>query len=272
MSYDTIEASVTSGRPFFLYFFSNGTTITRLTSDAEDYTDTEDEVWTASPIDASDIEVNGNIERQDCNLTFPISDTFARTFLDVANFVTTMTIYRGHHGDPTNELSPHWKGRVVGAFSTGDAIRISAESIFSSMKRIGNRAVVSKQCRHALYHPGCNLDRATFETAGTITAVSGLVLTCPEAASAPADDYKAGIVNWGGIFGMIEVHSGASLTLLNKIPGLADWIAINGPASVLLAPGCNRTRTRCNTRFSNTLNNGSFDKMPTINPFETGIV
>jgi hypothetical protein len=132
--------------------------------------------------------------------------------------------------------------------------------------------VVSKQCRHALYQPGCSLNRALFETPATITDVSGLALTCPEAALAPVNDYKAGIVNWNGIFGMVEVHTGATLLLLNKIPGLEAWIDLNGAASVLLAPGCNRTRIRCNDRFANTLNNGGFDKMPTINPFESGVL
>jgi hypothetical protein len=273
MSYDTIEASLADARPFWLYQFDDGVLSQpwMFTSDDQDI-DTSAGTWTASPIDAGDVEVNGNIERQDVDLIFPNSDGFARRYLDPAYTITTLTIFRGHHADPDENLSVHWKGRIVGAVSADDSIKMSAESIFTSMKRIGNRARCQRQCRWALYRPGCNLNRADFETAGTITAVNGLTLTVPEASLAPDGDFKAGIINWNGIFGMVSVHSGNQLTLLTKIHGLGEYVTANGSADILLAPGCNRTTRRCVDRFDNGLNMGGYEKLPEINPFTTGAV
>lgn len=272
--YDTIEASIADARPFWLYQFTDGSLSFPFlfTSDEENYIDNDANVWEASPIDAGDIEVNGNIERQDVDFIFPDSDAFARRYLDPAYAITTVTVFRGHHADPDHNLSVHWKGRLVGASSAGDSIKISAESIFTSMRRVGNRARCQRQCRWALYRPGCNLNRADFETPATVTAISGLVLTVPEAALAPADDYKAGIVNFDGVFGMVEVHNGSQLTLLTKIHGLQEYIDLNGSANILLAPGCNRTTRRCIDRFNNRDNMGGFEKLPEVNPFSTSIV
>ncbi len=272
-TYDTIEESLAAARPYWLYSFNDGISSfpTQFTSDEEDII-IDDEVWTHSPIDGGDIEINGNIERQDIDLTFPLNDAFARIYLDVAYAITTLTIFRGHHSDPTNTLSVHWKGRIVGAVSAAETIKISAESIFTSMRRVGNRARCQRQCRYALYRPGCDLVRSDFEEACTITALNGLTLTCPEAALAPANDFKAGIVNWNGIFGMVAIHSGDQLTLLSKIPGLEAYIASTGSADVLVSPGCSRVRSRCDDRFDNSLNFGGFDRLPTLNPFSTSIV
>jgi hypothetical protein len=276
VSYQTIEDSINDARPFWLYAFNDGVLSQPwlFTSDDEDIiidTGPQAGIYTASPIDASDVEVNGNIERQDVDFTFPNSDAFARRYLDPAYAITTLTIFRGHHADPDMNLSVHWKGRLVGASSIGDGIKMSAESIFTSMRRIGNRARCERQCIRALYRPGCNLVRSDFEEAGTVTDVSGLVLTVPEAALAPDGDYTAGIVNFGGIFGMVQLHSGDQITLLTKIHGLADYVTANGSADVLLAPGCNRTLRRCVDRFSNNLNNGGYEKLPEINPFTSGV-
>ena len=274
MAYDTIEDSLDGARPFWLYQFNDGALSFPFlfTSDEKEYTDTDLNTYTPSPIDAGDIEVNGNVERQDAEFVFPISDEFARRYLDPAYAITTVTIFRGHHDDPDQNLSVHWKGRIVGCTSAGDAIKITAESIFTSMKRIGNRARCQRQCRWALYRPGCNLNRADFETAATVTAVSGLTLTVPEASLAEANDYKAGIVNWNGIFGMVSVHNGNQLTLLSKIHGLVEYVTANGSADILLAPGCNRTTRRCVDRFDNGLNMGGYEKLPEINPFSTSVV
>lgn len=275
--YDTFENSVDKGRPYWLYFFDDGVvTPVRFTSDEEDIETTDDEdnilTWVASPIDASDIEINGNVERQDTSFVFPITDTFAQKYLESNYAITTCTVYRGHHGDPDQQLSVHWKGRIIGGEATDDGIKLTAESIFTSTKRIGNRAKCQRQCRWALYRPGCNLNRADFEEVATVTAVNGLVLTVPEAETTEPDEYKAGIINFNGVFGMVEIHDGDQLTLLTKIYGLEDYVTANGSASILIAPGCNRTTRRCVDRFDNGLNNGGFEKLPEINPFDTSIV
>lgn len=271
MSYETIEDSVKLGRPFFLYSFDDGTTITRLTSEPEAI------VWLTntynpSPISHADIEQSGNIEKASLDLTFPLSDTFARRFLSPIAQVVTVTIWRGHHGDETETRRVIWKGRVVGAKSRGQLLTVEVESVYTSLRRPGCRARYQRTCRFALYQDGCNLDVDDFKVAGTLTAMNGLVLTVTEAALAAAGDYKAGMLIYEGTFGFIIAHSGTSLTLLSAVPGLQDAFDLGGPLDVFIAPGCDLSRTRCETRFANELNHGAFPYMPDNNPFSTSII
>ncbi|MEY9717851.1 putative phage protein (TIGR02218 family) [Sinorhizobium fredii] len=271
MSYDAYETSVDTGSPYFLYLFDNGVTPERLTSEPEALTRVG-ESWTPSPVSHGDLEQTGDIEKSSLDLTFPLSNSFARTFLTPAAAITTVTIWRGHRDDMTETLRVVWKGRAVGAKDRGNEIVVSVESVFTSMRRTGCRARYQRTCRHALYFPGCDLDRAAFEVAGTVTSVDGLVLTIAAAAAAADGDYAAGIVNFGGVMGFVARHVGNQVTLLTAIAGLAETVAANGSATVLLAPGCNLTRSRCNSRFNNGLNFGGFDRMPDNNPFSISIV
>lgn len=276
MSYDAQESSAAGGAPYFLYLFDNGVSQTRLTSEPEALTKNpeaspEAPTWEPSPVSHGDIEQTGNIEKAGLDLTFPLTDTFASGFLLPTAAITTVTVWRGHHTDVSEEHRVIWKGRALGATERGNLIVLAVESIFTSMRRTGCRARYQRTCRHALYHVGCNLDREDFESSGTVSVIDGLVLTVAEAASEADGYYSAGIVNFGGLMGFVARHAGDQITLLTAIPGLADEVTANGTAAVLLAPGCNLTRAHCNARFDNGLNFGGFDRMPDNNPFSIAI-
>lgn len=271
MSYDTPEASVKDGRPYFLYAFASSAGTTRLTSEPTDLV-RGGNTYTKSSIRHSKMEQTGNVEKQELQLEFPLSDTFALTLLEPATGITTLTVFRGHHSDLTNELRTVWKGRVVGAQSGGLLISVVAESIFTSLRRTGCNARVQRTCRHALYLPGCNLDKDDFAVSATATAMSGLVVTVTEASGETNGFYKAGMIEWDGRFGFIESHSGTSLTLVSDVPGLETEINDNGPTSVIIYPGCDRSLAVCDDRFDNLLNNGAFPYRPPNNPFNQSIV
>jgi hypothetical protein len=275
MSYDTPEASVKDGRPYFLYQFASSAGTTRLTSEPVDLTRDAgdgDVTWTASPISHDKMEQNGNVEKQEIELTFPLSDTFAAGFLVPATAITTLTVFRGHYTDLTDELRTIWKGRVVGAHSGGQTITMLGESIFTSLRRTGCTARVQRTCRHALYLPGCNLDKADFAVSATATSINGLTVTVTEAADEPDSTYSAGMIEWNGRFGFIASHFSTSLHLVSEIPGFEDEVTDNAPVSITIYPGCDRSLTVCNGTFSNLLNNGSFAYRPPNNPFSQSIV
>src|SRR5690606_15044136 len=171
------------------------------------------------------------------DLTFPLSDTFARTLLDVATSITTVTVWRAHH-TAASSYRVVWKGRVTGATPKERHIAVHVETVFTSMKRKGCAARTQIPCRHILYGPGCNLDIADFKTAGTVSAVAGNTLTIAEAAGEASGYYTAGIVVYDGLYAWISGHSGSSITLVNVPPGLADEVDTNGSAAVEIAPGC----------------------------------
>ncbi len=273
MSYDSLEASIAAGEPYFLYLFDNGSDIpTRLTSEPVNLT-RMGEQWYPSPVSHGEIEFTGNVEKQDLLLTFPLADTYAQTLLDPALLVTTVTVWRGHRSDVAEELRVYWRGRVVGAKDQPRKIEVSVESIFTSMRRPGLRARYQRSCRFVLYgQDGCKLNRADFEVLATVTAVNGLVLTVPDAATVEAKEYLGGIVNYVNKLHFIVGHSGEQLTLSTAFASLTEDVNDHGPQLVLLSPGCNLSLDRCEVRFANDINHGGFPWLPTENPFETRIV
>lgn len=279
MSYDTFEASVASGSPYFLYLFSDGTTQTRFTSDASGATANVDgdgdEAFAASAISHSSQTVAGQVEKANFNIVFAASDSFAQGFLGGPKpAVTSVTIWRAHRGDSPTEYRVVAKGRVVGAKPTATRITLTCETIFSSMRRTGCRRRYQTLCPFILYGTdGCGLSRSDFETAGTVTAVNGLVLTIPEAASLDPGDLAGGIVNYGGLLAWILIHASDQVTIDASIPGLAAAVSGSSPAGVgvLVAPGCSLDSPRCKDRFDNLPNFGGYEFNPENNPFIVSI-
>lgn len=276
MSYDDEEYSASRGRPYFLYQFANSAGFTYLTSELYPL-EREDsnsvlQTWEPDSITHDEIKVTGNVEKNDLNLVFPITSPFARTLLLTATSIMTLTVFRGHYSDPTLELRPVWKGKIVGAKSSGESITVVSESIYTSLRRTGCTARVQRTCRHALYLPGCNVDKSLFAVPAVITALSGLTLTVPIAASYPNGRFKAGMFEFQGNWGFVNHHVGSTIKLTSEIVGLEDWMDANSNASIILYPGCDRSENICHTVFNNILNHGGFSRRPKKNPFSGSII
>lgn len=303
LTYDELEAYTAEGRPFFLYQFSQGETHWRLTSRATDWItppgvlggeDGEEDslTWAASAVSHGRLLQSSDARRSALDLTFALSDPFARRFLGPrSRQATTLTIWRGHEQLP-EELRAHWKGRVVSAKITGQRIQLTCESLFSTMRREGMRAKYQRLCRHALYARGCRLDIEDYFTGGTLSALEARVLTVPEAALVPAGWFAGGVLRHAGLLGSILSHDGEYLTLAAPMPELqaafeaflvlqeeaaaqdAEEDPIEPPAPVVLemAPGCDLRRDTCNAKFGNLLNFGGFPDIPGRNPFGGGSV
>lgn len=280
MTYASIESSVAEGRPYYLYQFVEGEEVWRFTSWAEAWTSAggggAEIAWEPAAVAHGDIVQTGEIERGRLELTWPLSHPFARRFLaPLGNQAVTLTIFRGHEQVP-GETVAHWKGRVVGAEAEGQRILLSAESVFSTLRRAGVRAKYQRLCRHALYGRGCGVDIALRWQAGTVTAVAGTTLTVPEAATAAEGVYRGGVLRFGTQLGFVIGQTGATLTLARPMPELAAALASPAldpgtggplPVRVDLAPGCDLRTATCAARFGNLANFGGFPEIPGRNPF-----
>lgn len=277
MTYATPENSTDDGAPYFLYLFNNGVTKHRFTNDADTKLADPEETgtpqkWYKSSIAHTEIEQTGNIERNSVDITFPLSDAYARTLLKPASEVTTVAIWRGHHTDPDGELEVFWKGRIVDTTDSKLNIKVTVELASTSMRRPGCRARYMRTCRHALYFSGCNLNLDDWKIPATVSAAAGLVLTIAAAAAQPNDYYKAGLVIFDGLYGWIGSHVGSTITLIGEIEGLADKVAAAGSAAVEIAPGCDlSTGPNGCAKFDNFLNFGGFEFLPDSNPFSSSI-
>ncbi|WP_424931887.1 phage BR0599 family protein [Amaricoccus macauensis] len=268
MTFDTIEASVADSRPFFLYQFSQGAQVWRFTSRAADWVSQDDAgnaiPWTASAIGHGDVVQSAEIERAQLEVSFPLSDAFARRYLGLPGLaITTLTIFRGHEQLP-DEVVAHWKGRVIGAEVEGARITLTCESVFSTLRRTGVRAKYQRICRHALYGSGCGLDIEAHLTTASVTALAGRDLTVPEAAGQPDGWYRAGVLRFGASHGFIVEHAGATLRLSAPMPELVE---AELPAAAAIAPGCDLRMATCQAKFANLPNFGGFPAIPGRNPF-----
>jgi len=272
MSYEAQDSSVKGGQPYFLYQFAKGATVTRFTSDPETLTKLGND-WAPSAISHDEIEETGNIERNSLELIFPISDVFAFPYLVPNTKITTLTIFRGHHTDLTDDIQTIWKGRLLGASSSKQTIRMTCENVFTSMRRPGCRVRVQRTCRHALYDANCGALMSNFDHACTITAGSGLGLTVPAGTGFPRGQFTGGMIKWGDEYGMIEYHNGAYILLTVEIPGLIDALAISDQSATLF-DGCNRNLESSQgcTHFDKMVNYGGFRWIPNINIFNSSLV
>jgi uncharacterized phage protein (TIGR02218 family) len=280
MTYDAIEASTAEGRPYYLYQFIEGEQIWRFTSRAGDWISAASEggdlVWEAAAISHGDVVQSSEIERGRLEITFPLSHAFAARFLaPLGNAPVTLTIFRGHE-QVLGETVAHWKGRVVGADVEGARLILSAESIFSTLRRAGVRAKYQSLCRHALYGRGCALDIAQHLAILTVSAISGATVTVPDAAAQPDGWFRGGVLRFGVQLGFIIGHVGATITLSRSMPELATALVnpahdpVTGgplPVTVDIAPGCDLRAETCTAKFGNLLNFGGFPAIPGRNPF-----
>lgn len=271
MAYEDQEHSVAGGSPYFLYQFTNNSGSTRLTAAPGDIT-VGGHTWTVSAIAHSEVEQTGSVEKSELEFTFPLSDEYARDFLLPATQITTVTVFRAHYTDLSNEIQGYWKGRLVGSKSSKFNVILVAESVFTSLRRPGCRVRIQRSCRHDHYGAvGCTLSRAAHEVPGSVTAVSGSSLTIPAAAGYEVGHFNAGIINWNGRFGFVQAHSGSSIVLVSDIPDLDEATL---PQAVLMAPGCDRSlegNHGC-VSFSNQLNYGGYRWIPSLNPFSGSLV
>jgi uncharacterized phage protein (TIGR02218 family) len=280
MTYDTIEASIAEGRPYYLYQFIEGEQIWRFTSRASDWISAASEggdlIWEAAAISHGDVVQCSEIERGRLELNLPLSHAFAARFLaPLGNTPVTLTIFRGHE-QVLGETVAHWKGRIVGAEAEGARLILSAESIFSTLRRAGVRAKYQRICRHALFRRGCGLDVMQYWLPGEVTAIAGANLIVPAAAGSPEGWYRGGVLRFGAQLGFITGHAGATITLSRLMPEIATALAnpaldpaTGAPLPIVLeiAPGCDLRAETCAAKFGNLLNFGGFPAIPGRNPF-----
>ena len=261
MTYATQEVSTQSGDPFFLYTFTKGLTIERFTNHDQDIS-YGGNTYTASAIRHQGINTTGELERVSMDVLFPKSSTFAQTYFspDYSD-VVTLTILRFHHS--ADDFQVMWKGRVIAYEAMFDEIKLTCESIQTTMRRAGLRGKFQRTCRHALYSPQCGVDFAAAQITATVDAIDGLSVTLSFATSDEKVDgfFRGGILVKGTEYGYITSDVGNIITLQYAVPTLA----VSDEISV--APGCDLSTTTCNDKFGNILNFGGFPYIPGDNPF-----
>ena len=255
-------------RPVELYHFVIAGQDHYLTPHWNGYTTTTPAAtWLHEPgLSHGEIRHTGNLNQQLVDVTFPASSPFAQAFLDpYYAMAAELTIMQVDEADPDQELIYDFRGGIYARPRGQGRIKLQFADELISFKRKALVKVIQGPCDHALYDQAtCGLNIATYQVTGTITAVDSATstLTITEAALAPDGDYDSGFLTYQGIHWQIESHTGDQVEMFNMpdvvLQMIADEITANGSDTSLIAPGCNRTTTRCNSRFNNIDNNGGF--------------
>lgn len=263
-TYAELELSVHGGRPAELYRFVHGTAVWTYSNGPE--VEYNGETYAAYPIGRDgDLEQTSEIHKSGFGVLLPRTSPISMLYLTgYPEHIMSLTIFRMHHGASDGPVV-YWKGRVVNAERPdGVTCRLVCEPIFTRLKQPGLRARYSRQCRHSLYRPGCNVDKEDYAVAGTVAAISSDKKTLTvTAADALADGlFQGGMVATpGGGFLFIASHSGATITLQNPCGLSVD-------DEITLYPGCNLIRETCKNKFNNILNFGGQPGIPLRNLFD----
>ena len=264
MTYNDLENSTESGQPYFLYEFVTQSATYRFNNSIN--TVTLDSVnWNPLSITHSEIKQSNEISKNSIKINFPNTGGLPDIFKGWSpDRVVTVTVRRGHFS--TSETLVFWKGRISNAEVSEGIIELTCESIFTSLRRPGIRARYQRNCRHSLYGPGCGLNRANFETQGTISAYDNLVLTIPEAQTQANNWYLGGLIEFSDdSLRFITSHISDKITISRHSRFLTEAVL---PVAIKLYPGCDRTITTCHNKFNNLDNQGGFRWIPAKNPFD----
>lgn len=268
MTFLAQETSVEAGRPVELYYFQIGSTGYRYTS-AEDEMSFGGNTYYPRSIQRTNPEQGTDERRQEIEITLPSNDDVAARYIGIVpGEQTTLTITRYHRGDA--EAYILWSGKIVGAAykQQGAYCTLRGMTTEAAFSRLVPRLKFQGLCNHVLYDSQCALARSSYKYSGTCSTISGNTVTVAGVGAAHGAGWAVGgYISFGDLdYRLVIAQSGDILTL--RIP------FENDPTGETLDvyAGCDHTLTTCNSKFSNAANYGGFPFVPTINPFESGLV
>lgn len=263
MTYDSREISVQDGAPVELYEFARNAKVWRYTSSEQDIGDSS-ETWLSVPITRTAVETNTEQARNALKLTVPRNFEIADLFrVSPPTDIIALTVRRFHRGEE-DDVAVIWLGRVLNCSFEGARAVLNCEPVSASLKRQGLRRLYQKQCPHALYGPGCNLDKEDFRHNTTVQEASGVTVTV---ASLPSQSAAGGWIEYEDEDGNLErrfIRSASGTTLILNLP----FNEIDSNLAVSVFPGCNHTMEVCDGDYDNILNYGGMPFTPHKNPFD----
>lgn len=274
MSFNLFEIAGFLGRPICLYEFVWGNDFYRYTSADREIEYGEDEV-TGEPIKWAPISIKDNgftqgVTTQEFIVELPRANPIVELFRSTPpSLPIALTCRRFHKDDPDLEAAVYWVGTVANVKGR-DAItaEILGNPISSTMRRTGLRACWERNCIHALYGPGCEVNKAAFATVATVISLTGTTLTVDTLGAWPAARYAGGFLEWTATAAgtidrrSIERVDGLTLHLL----GSTDRIDVGETITMYL--GCDLTPSTCQGVFNNLANHGGFEMLAGKSPFD----
>ena len=271
MTFDAAESGIESGKPLEFYRIDFGSEIFYLTSHDEDVVFKGVPYIQTTGLSHTGVEASNEEEVNAIEITIPSNHRIAEKFAGIIPGKRVFAeVWKSHRSEigGTEELVIAFEGFVAtvrfrGAIDFVLKCRPSSD-IFRST---GPRYVYSVLCNHTLYDARCKVSRSSFQHDGTITAISGDVITVNGASGLGATYFEGGFAEFpaglGEEYRLILSQSGDDMRLL--LP-FADSSALG--QTVRLFAGCKHDLATCNSKFANAINYGGTPYVPPKNPFQ----
>jgi uncharacterized phage protein (TIGR02218 family) len=272
MSYSSVENSAQDGKPVECYRFLIGSTLYLYTSAQEEIVSNTNgglpETYLPIEIDRTAPEQSKELQRTALNVTVPRDAAIAALFVSsLPSKRIHLSIFRQHDGNPT-EFIKFWQGRVKQVTWKESLAELECHPTMMGLKRQGLRKNFGGSCQHALYDDGCTVLKTDFDTAVTVSAVSGETITGSGeiAATSAADWFVSGYAQRAnGETRFVIEQSGDTVRVLTPFTSL--------PVSevITIYAGCKRDADTCAVKFNNIDNFFGFHVNPKSNPFKVGL-
>lgn len=259
MSFDSIEQSQSAGEPWEIYLFQTEAASFYLTSADQSITYLG-QTYAPQTLRRDEMEETSEVDSGEIKVYIPSSHPLAQLFIPgLPPTPVQVTIFAGHQGD--SEVVVFFTGECYGTAYT-DECEITCRSEKYKLQRKIPKELYQSLCNHVFGDAGCGIDLALFTYTGVVDGIdaTGTVITIDAFASLPRS-LKGGYFATGNAVRAIVAHSGAAITLMSPIGGLAAGTACKGIA------GCAHTYPACQS-YDNVPNFLGFDLIPSINPFD----
>lgn len=265
-TYQEYEASAALGQPIELYdiYNSDGTHWRYHTGAIGDVITYLGNDYESGIVERSEIIIGSDFtEDNTITLNFTKGDVFAAQFINspIDSRVFLMA-YRQHEG---NYVTIYRGYLVLVSFDDKGIPSAKFESIMNSTQRMGHRRRCSRLCNYALYEGGCGLNQESYKVTGTITNISGNIITASEFSTKADGWFVGGKIVVGTAWRLIIAHSTNTVTVSRAF----NEAEIND--NFIAYAGCDHTPTTCKSKFNNKLNFGGNEFLPLDNPFNKDI-
>jgi hypothetical protein len=264
MTYNDYDISANEAKPIELYdiYDSDGTHYRKHTGDADIIY--MGQIYSKGIVDRTEIIIGGEIaDDNTVTITLERGDTLAARFIPAPiDGLVFVNIYRQYE----DTYSKLWSGYLTFAKYDENVVpSLIFENILSSFVRMGHRRRCSRLCNHALYKTGCNVNQELYKVTGTISNISGLVITSSAFATESGGYWVGGKIRVGNAYRLIKAHTTNTIT----IDRLFADVEIGNSHTTYA--GCGHTPTLCLNKFGNKINFGGNEFLPYENPFGKNI-
>ena len=269
-SFLSLETGLETSRPVETYTITLYSSVYRYTSAPSDIT-YGGNTYESIPIRRTGIGAGPENRKTTLTIEVPGSNDFAQLYIGTPPAQKAeLRIHRRQRDEsPTYATQLEiFTGAIQSVrFPESGKAELTAQSIEAAVNRIIPRYSYMGMCNHTLYSTPCGVNPNSFKYDGTISAISGQVITVP-GASTSGFDFTGGHVVVPSISGtrLVIAQAGNNLTLL------APYNSTLVGSTISCFAGCDHlVDSDCAAVFNNVARFGGFPFVPNRNIFTKGL-